>query len=79
MLPEGSIGVAGRVWIWLGVPLAVLFAAILLQRFESALLTEAEAKESPSELAPLTLMPPGPDPPTPPRPAPPPAPSRMSA
>ena len=75
----GLSGVADCVWIWLGVPLAVLFAAILLQRLEAALLTGPEADESPSEVAPLTLMPPALDPPPPRQSAAPPAPSRASA
>jgi hypothetical protein len=66
------------VWIWLGVPLAVLFTAILLQRLEASLLIEPAVKESPSEATAVTLMPPGPDPPPPRRPAPPPTPSRAT-
>jgi hypothetical protein len=57
-----SIGVADRVWLWLGVPLVVLFATILLQRLEAALLTGPEAGRSPSEAAAGTPSSPVPDP-----------------
>lgn len=52
-------------WISLAVPLAVLLAAMLLQRLEAALLTAPDAAEHPNDpvVPPLALVPP-PDPPT---------------
>jgi hypothetical protein len=47
------------VWISLAVPLAVLLAAMLLQRLEAALLTAPGADEHPRDpaVAPLALVP----------------------
>ncbi|MHA6627428.1 hypothetical protein ACU61A_18470 [Pseudonocardia sichuanensis] len=54
-------------WISLAVPLAVLLAAVLLQRLEASLFSTPEADEHPSDagVAPLALVPPPPEPPQP--------------